>query len=145
MGKEFQNNFPASHRIMSNLIDGLIPESQGYVQTLFLITYQFIACTRSVKSSIDAVQKTARGTQAYLDQNDEETITTINFTWEGYLETIEGKGGGIVGSADKLFSGFLSLVVQKNYLFTFFAFPYIFSFLLSLPTNFFSFLLDRMV
>ena len=23
MGKEFQNNFPASHRIMSNLMDGL--------------------------------------------------------------------------------------------------------------------------
>ena len=23
MGKEFQNNYPASHRIMSNLIDGL--------------------------------------------------------------------------------------------------------------------------
>ena len=27
VGKEFQNNFPASHRIMSNLIDGLILSS----------------------------------------------------------------------------------------------------------------------
>ena len=37
------------------------------------------ARTKSFKSSIDAVQKTARETQAYLDWNDEETITNNKF------------------------------------------------------------------
>ena len=40
---------------------------------------------------------------------------------EGYFETIENGGDGIVGSAAGLFQ-FLSQVVQKNFFFTFLSF-----------------------
>ena len=57
---------------------------------------------------------------------------------EGYFETIEGRGGGIVGSADRLFSDFLSLVVQKNFLFTFLPFQAFISFFAQSPQKYFS-------
>ena len=85
------------------------------------------ACTKSVKNSIDAVQKTARETQAYMDSNDEEATPNNKFDMgggkspgkgsrkmEGYFEMIGGRSDGIVGSAAGFF-WFLSLVVQKSF------------------------------
>ena len=50
---------------------------------------------------------------------------------------IDGTGRGIVGSADRHFSGFLSLVVQKYFLFTFLPFQAFFNFFCSVSPKFF--------
>ena len=114
------------------------------------------ARTKSVKSSIDAVQKTARETQAYMDRNDEEATTNNKFDMggskspgkgsrkmEGYFETIGGRGDGICGVCCRVFFLVFSPVCPKEFFLLFLLFFNFFSFLFcSVSLDFSSFLLN---
>ena len=117
------------------------------------------AHTKSVKSSIDAVQKTARETQAYMDWNDEEATTSNKFDMgksksrgkgsrkmKGYFETIVAGVMALWGLLQGFFSLVFSVVVQKSFSHYFCLFFYtFFLFFCSVSLDFSSVLFKCMV